>query len=172
MILLRAEVDGEDRQAWFSEDELYRYALDIVWDPTLPLMTAICLNPSTATHLVNDPTIVKCKKFARAWGYGGFRMLNAFAYRSSSPAHLFHVKDPVGPENSLVFLKSMATELTLAGWGVTIQSKQWRHWYRGHDIAAVLPNLKAFRITDGGHPEHPLFLPLALEPVPFCYSMS
>lgn len=172
MIYRSSNVAEETRTASYSPCEKYRYVLEIFWNLSVTPLTVIGLNPSTATELVDDPTLRRVKGFARAWGYGGVRMLNAFALRSTDPKNLFKHKDPVGPENTLEFLKSMATDPTIAAWGGNIQSKRWNHWYRGHEISAALPNLRCFRITDKGHPEHPLYLPADLKPIPFSYKES
>ena len=164
MIIKEHYINGnpiEFRTAFFSEDEKYRYLLEIVWDPSRPILTTIGLNPSKATHLVNDNTISKCIKFARDRGFGGYRMLNAFAYRSTKPAVLFSDPDPVGPENTIEFFRRWRTETTVACWGATMRSKLWKYRYWGHEIAEALPGLLCFKYTSKGRdPEHPLYLPL------------
>lgn len=132
-------------------------------------MTVVGLNPSTATHIDDDPTLRRVKGFAKDWGYGGVVMLNAFAVRSTDPKILFTHKDPIGPENTLEWLKSMSSELTLAAWGGNIQSRKWRNFYRGHDICDAIPRLHCFRLTQQLHPEHPLDLPSDVKPVRFFY---
>ncbi len=184
-ITMNHSANGEDRRALFSVCYLcdggydrqhncddyrsYRYLLDITWDHALPIMTTIALNPSTATHLVNDATIRRGIGFAKSFGCGGYRMLNAFAWRATDRRELRRAHDPVGPLNTLEFLREMATELTIACWGGTIQERQWKHWYRGHEIAEAIPNLMCLQKTSGGHPTHPLYLPGMLRPVPFSY---
>lgn len=169
MITLSASIGNEVRTALFSDCQKYRYRLEIVWDTTSCLLVVIGLNPSTATHLEDDPTLKRVKSFARSFGCGGVRMLNAFAWRSTSPLALFQVADPVGPDNTLEFLRENRTAVTVAAWGANIQKKPWRHWYRGHDITKVMPGLMCFRKTTDGHPEHPLYLPGDLTPVAFSY---
>ena len=172
MIYRTASVGNELRQALYSECESYRYALEITWVPSGNAIAVIGLNPSTATELVDDPTLRRVKGFAREWGYGGVRMLNAFALRSTDPKALFKHTDPIGPDNTIGFLKSMAYPHTIAAWGKNIQSKKWRCYYRGHEISEAMPYLQCFRITDSGHPEHPLYLPADLKPVPFSYGAN
>lgn len=132
-------------------------------------MSVIGLNPSTATEIADDPTLRRVKGFAIAWGYGGVRMLNAFALRSTDPKNLFTHPDPVGPENTVEFLQEEMWALNLAAWGGNIQSKKWSHYYRGQDIVSALPDLHCFKITDKGHPAHPLYLKADLKPIPFSY---
>ncbi len=51
-------------------------ALFVVW---------VMLNPSTADHVHDDPTIRRCMGFARAWGYGGIAVVNLYAWRATDP---------------------------------------------------------------------------------------
>jgi len=59
--------DEVQRAAVLSRDGLYRYALRRVWDPARPAVLFIGLNPSTADHRIDDPTIRRCVRFARDW---------------------------------------------------------------------------------------------------------
>ena len=172
MISKASDNGGEFRGAWYSECGVYRYCLEIVWEFGKAVMTTIALNPSTATELEDDPTIRRLKAFSKGFGGGGVRILNAFALRSTDPKKLFTHKDPIGPENTLEFLKANCSPLTIAAWGGNIQSKRWNHYYRGHDITAAISELQCLRITDKGHPEHPLYLPSDLKPIPFSYKES
>lgn len=169
MIHLSHTTETETRSAAYSECEKYRYTLDIIWNANVTAMAVIGLNPSTATHLEDDPTLRRVKGFARDWGYGGVRMLNAFALRSTDPKALFKHPDPVGPENTIEFLKSVALDPTIAAWGGNIQVRRWRHWYRGHDIAAAILTLQCFQKTKDGHPSHPLYLDSTVLPQEFRY---
>ena len=155
--------------AYYSDDEQYRYLLHIVWDIGLTGMSVIGLNPSTATELVDDPTLRRVKWFARHWGFGSVLMFNAFALRSTDPKKLFKHPDPVGPENTVDFILKLAPSLTVAAWGTTIQSRKWAHYYRGHDIDEAIPNLHCFQKTASGHPAHPLYLKADLQPQLFSY---
>ena len=161
--------DTETRTAAYSECGLYRYSLRITWNFDLTEMAVIALNPSTADHIQDDPTLRRVKAFARDWGYGGVTMLNAFALRSTDPKNLFKHKDPIGPENTIEWLKWMACDPTLAAWGTNITKKPWTHYYRGKEIASAIPGLLCFRKTDSQEPEHPLYLPADLKPIPFSY---
>ena len=166
------EINGvrEVREAVFSPDKIYRYRLDICWDTGLPTLATVGLNPSTATHLKDDPTIRRGKGFAKRYGCGSYRMLNAFAYRSTDYKALFRVADPVGPENTIEFLNFwLDGTVGIACWGAHITERQWRHYYRGHYLSDAFPSLKCFRKTKSGHPEHPLYLPADLKPIPFQY---
>lgn len=56
------------KTAWISSCQRYRYALSRTWDESKGYVLFIGQNPSTADAEVDDPTIKKCMKFARAWG--------------------------------------------------------------------------------------------------------
>lgn len=170
MIRKTATVGKENREAWYSEDEVFRYLLEIVWDAALPIMTTIALNPSTATENEDDNTIHRGKDFAVLFGCGGYRMLNAFALRSRDPKKLYLAKDPIGPENTIEFLKENSSDLRIACWGANIATGKWKHHYRGHDIAEAIPDLMCFQKTKDGHPNHPLYLPKSSSLEPFSYA--
>lgn len=106
MKILEATVGIQVRTATFSDDEKYRYCLDIVWNPAFMLMTVIGLNPSTADHMKDDNTIRRVIGFAGKWGYGGLRMLNAFALRSTDPKAMFKCADPDGIKKPLEYLQA------------------------------------------------------------------
>lgn len=80
-----------------SADEDYRYLLtkpaqrernDEMAPPNRAYLLFVMLNPSTADASKDDPTIRKCLGFATRLGYGGIRVANLYAYRTSSPAVL------------------------------------------------------------------------------------
>ena len=53
----------------------YRYTLTRVWDPTLPMITFVLLNPSTDDAVQLDPTLRRCIGFAKREGCGGMAIL-------------------------------------------------------------------------------------------------
>src|SRR5580693_6443581 len=111
-----------DGAAIFSGCGRYRYTLNRIWDPTLRTVLFVGLNPSTATARIDDPTIRRCVRFARDWGFGSLAMANLFAYRSTCPSALPSVRDPIGPRNNwwLSFLRNRV-DLVVAAWGVSGQ---------------------------------------------------
>src|ERR1700730_4474366 len=56
--LTDADLAGE-RGAHISDCGTYRYRLWREWDRSLPTLAFLMLNPSTADHLTDDPTITR-----------------------------------------------------------------------------------------------------------------
>ena len=117
---------------------------------------------------MDDPTVAKCQRYARAWGYGTLWVGNTFAYRATNQKDLMHVADPVGPENDTWLLR-MAAE---AGMIVLAYGKphlQLRS--RGQAVAKLLRGagyeLHALKLCNDGTPSHPLYLKGTLRPIPY-----
>lgn len=141
----------------------YRYSLWREWHPTKPRVAFCMLNPSTADEELNDNTIRRCIGFAQSWGYGGLRVVNLFALRSTDPAGLKLVADPVGPDNDQAILDAARDcEFVVAAWGFHGAYKG-----RGEQVRKLLPaaSVRALAFTDDGFPRHPLYLKANLKPV-------
>jgi hypothetical protein len=75
------------------------------------------LNPSTADHELDDPTIRRCMAFARAHGYGGIAVVNRYAYRATEPRELRKAVDPLGPENLRIVGETCKDRDVVVAWG-------------------------------------------------------
>ncbi len=156
-----------DRGATISECRKYRYRLWRLWDETLPTCCFVMLNPSTADHLQDDPTIRRCIGFAKRFGCGRLDVVNLFAFRATNPRELLEVADPIGEGNSDAIADATRfAEIIVAAWGVngTMQAKI---------ITSTLRDCRQGRVkclgkTKHGHPRHPLYLSKGaqLEPYP------
>lgn len=153
----------------FSEDRVYRYRLEHIFDTSklgcepagqgiAGSVNFVMLNPSTADEKQLDPTLRRCKGFARQWGFGSFVVTNLFAFRATSPLDMKRALDPVGPENDRqILIEAYRAELVVVGWGS-----------HGHFIqrdVRVLSLLKDYAkrvcylgLTGSGLPRHPLFV--------------
>ncbi len=154
--------------AVFDSKRVYRYVLWRLWNRESPPLITIMLNPSTADEEILDPTVKKCVKWARVWGYGGLYVLNAFALRSTDPEllaeHVHEGKDPVGPENDFHITKALAEHpgaRLVVGWGkhATLLN---RHQRMIELLAAR--ELYCLGINKDGSPQHPLYIANATEP--------
>jgi hypothetical protein len=142
--------------AYLSEDGLYRYSLtrDFGTLDGEGICTFVMLNPSTADATQDDPTIRRCIRFAREWGFDRLKVVNLYALRATDPKQLWLADDPVGPENDHVLsLAFGSSALTIAAWGAT--ARQTR-------VAEIMswpmrPHL-CLGLTKDGHPRHPLYL--------------
>jgi hypothetical protein len=141
--------------AIFSIDETYRYALWRRWAEG-PYALFVGLNPSTADATQDDPTVRRCIRFARDWGYAAMFMANLFAYRSTDPRALMDAEDPVGPEND-AWLRTLArgAGLTIAAWGVhgKLNDREYKVL-----VTDALGDYRVLGLTAAGHPRHPLYM--------------
>jgi hypothetical protein len=167
---------GKVRPAWpadsqvtaeFSACQQYRYQLREVWNPSLPLVMWLLMNPSVACIGYSDPTLRKAGTFARSWGYGGQLVGNVHAYRATDKDRLLEVADPVGPENDRMLLDMAAqAQAVILAYGQPPKALR----QRGQDVAALLsghPRLCYLRLANDGTPVHPLYLPATLTPQPY-----
>lgn len=145
----------------FDPARIYRYTLWRKWSGGGSFVQFIGLNPSTADESLDDNTIRKCAKFAKAWGYDALCMTNLFAYRSTSPKEMMQHPSPVGPDND-AWLRYTAKDarLTVAAW-----SQHGNFHGRADYVASMLADfdLYCLKITDG-EPHHPLYLPDTTKP--------
>lgn len=130
------------------------------WTPGAPRLLFVMLNPSTGTETEDDPTLRRCRGFAKAWGHGGFDVVNIFALRSTNPEALYAHPDPIGPDNDAHILRAHAlSTLTIAAWGGT----HGDHLARGRDVARMLAAtgkpVHSLTVCANGHPGHPLYVP-------------
>lgn len=96
-----------EKGAKISDCTKYRYSLWRIWDKEKPIFTFVGLNPSTADHVQDDPTITHCINFAKSWG-GGIYMANLFAYRATAPQEMMSQDDPIGSDNDF-YLNELST---------------------------------------------------------------
>src|SRR5688572_19878180 len=76
------------------------------------------LNPSTADHVDNDPTIRRCMGFAKRMDYGFLQVVNCYAFRATDPKALYEEPDAFGQENA-DYLKEciLRADLVVCAWG-------------------------------------------------------
>ena len=172
MIARRHSAEGTRSEALYSDCELYRYALTRIWSDEAPRLSFVMLNPSTADERRNDPTIARCEARARRAGYGGFRVVNLFAFRATDPRELRRAADPVGPGNDAALAEAVGwADALLLGWG--------RHGAlagRGELVARALRaaggDLRCLGVNMDGSPRHPLYVGNAVEFSPFPETLS
>jgi hypothetical protein len=149
------------RTAVFSPDRKYRYGLMTVWEVDLPILVGIFCNPSKADERIEDNTDKLFRARAQALGYGGAYMLNLFALVSTNPQALKETKDPVGKNNDHYIVQTCkGHKHILCGWGTN-----GAYLNRAAQVLALLhnklnpqPTLFYLKLTQDGHPAHPLYI--------------
>lgn len=149
------------RRASISSCGTYRYRLTRHWGGG-PFLPFIMLNPSTADHEIDDPTIRRCMGFARREGAGGIIVGNLYAFRATRPEDMKRANDPFGPGNEEA-LTDIALEAAgcdmpvVCAWGAS-------GGIFGGDRAAIdqLKKVGARLVCLGkcanGMPKHPLYI--------------
>ena len=143
--------------AQISDDCLYRYSLWRTWDQTKGSCLFVMLNPSTANAYQDDPTISKCIRYAKAWGYGQLLVGNLFAFRATDKTVMMRHVDPIGPENNNALRRLVSrADVTVAVWG-----SDGGHMSRDEAVLALLrpiATVQCLNINRNGTPSHPLYL--------------
>lgn len=161
---------GVESSAVFGgPNDCYRYRLVRVWDAGRRLVMFLMMNPSTADLTVNDPTVAKCTRFARRWGYGGLLVGNVFAYRATDQGELARVADPFGEANRhhLAAMARQATEIVCAFGTPKVTALRPHGLTAARRLHAAGHPLHALRLSKAGVPWHPLYLPETLRPIPW-----
>lgn len=166
---------NRQRDLFAREPGAYRYELLERWDTDLPVLSWICLNPSTASEGVPDPTTRKIRGFCERWGWGGFYLVNLYPMRATFPRDLIaateqeRIGDPVEADRAIV--GAVTRGQTVVAWGARGVSRTVRP-----RVAAVLklladrrplPDLWCLGLTKEGTPGHPLMLAYSTPLVPF-----
>lgn len=146
--------------AVLSDDRIYRYALWRTWDASKPTIMFIGLNPSTADETTDDPTVRKCIRFAKAWGYGRLIMANLFALRATDSVQMLRAPEPIGDQND-AWINRMAdrADFVVAAWG-----NDGQHKGRSFEVRSQLTDLHCLKVNATGEPSHPLYLKAEIEP--------
>lgn len=152
-------LDGVDANATVSSDGRYRYLLTREWSRSgAGRVLWIMLNPSTAAADVDDPTVRKCQKFARTWGFDGISVVNLFALRATDPKALLLDDDPVGDGNDLVTQAAIEThQAVLCAWGAN-RAASYRADHVLGLVRAAGRTPYVLGLTKAGHPRHPLYV--------------
>ena len=148
------KVKYNSQKATFSRCRNYRYCLSRSWDKGSGSVLFIGLNPSTANHYQDDPTIRRCVGFARNWGFSAMEIVNLFAFRSPYPKDLYQQGDPIGPANNRWISSAIKrNDMTLACWG-----NNGDFLDRANFILSRYPGLNALKLTASKQPTHPLYM--------------
>ena len=169
-VLRRSAVLGGD-------GDRYRYELRRIWTTGRPLLVACMLNPSTADHERDDPTLLSLMHFARLWGLGGVLVVNLFALRSPNPRDLTASADPVGSDNHSYIAAAMSLAAwqhtgLLVAWGAGGHLYDRAEWFASRALGVHKLTLLCLGRTADGSPKHPMArgryrIPRDQQPIPW-----
>lgn len=145
--------------AIISECGKYRYQLTRDADLFVERSPAlfVMLNPSKADAEHDDPTITRCKGFARLWGCAGLTVVNLYGFRATDPKDLFCAEDPVGPLNNFHLRNALTIHRdAVCAWGNNAREDRVREFIALARHAGA--RLWHFGLTKKGQPWHPLFV--------------
>ncbi|KIL51835.1 DUF1643 domain-containing protein [Jeotgalibacillus soli] len=101
-----------------SEDQKYRYSLTKEWNPDKKKAAVIMLNPSKANSLKLDITIMRLTNYFVDNDYGGFEVVNLFAFMSSTPKELKNRDTAFEAQNDAFIIESAKCyEKIIIAWG-------------------------------------------------------
>jgi hypothetical protein len=165
-----------ERDAVFDASGQYRYVLWRRWhidsrnasnaSNASNAIAFVMLNPSTADHRQDDPTIRACMQFAQVWGYSTLAVVNLFAYRATQPQQLQQAAHPIGAENDryLIDIGQAADQIVIA----------WGNWgclqERDRTVLELLtPYAPLYCLGQNrtGQPRHPLYVSRRTELKPY-----
>ncbi len=141
--------------AKFNEDRTRRYILWRNWELSFhpPRTVAfIMLNPSIADENKLDPTVNRCLRFAKRWGYGRMLVGNLYSKVSTDPKGVdFTEAEPTNID--YLRMISCLSETTVAAWGTNANPKVVNEtcWSIGRNLHCLGKNKE-------GSPKHPLYL--------------
>ena len=138
-------------------------------------LICVGVNPSTAEPNKLDRTLRLVKGWSKRLGYDGWIMLNLYPQRATNPNDLHEGYRPALIEDNLRcwdnFLRRNAGADVWAAWGTLIEK---RHYLKGwlENLDGMVSFYECRWITIGklsqaGHPHHPLYLPANSEVAPF-----
>lgn len=156
------------RTADISPCRTFRWTLTRTWSREGGRVCFIGLNPSTADHRVDDPTVRRWTHFAQTWGYGGFTAVNLYPFRSASPAECrawadwqnngpdWYARDALWHAEAVVVREAKAAALVVACWGAAA----WDYYWEEHLLEAIQtgeapwPDIHCLGLTHAGDPMH------------------
>lgn len=165
-----AFADTIKRSATISRCGSFRWKLTRTWSSDGGRVCFIGLNPSTADHRDDDPTVRWWTHWSRVHGYGGFTAVNLYPFRSPSPAECrkwsdylsngpdWCARDRLWENETVVVREAKAAALVVACWG----GGTWDPEYVDHIVEQVetgeapWPTIHCFGRTQDGSPTHPM----------------
>lgn len=148
--------DGITREAWLSDCERYRHLLRQTWDRTKAELAFMLLNPSTASHLIDDATARVGRGRSQRLGYGSFVFVNVYDWRETDSKRLALAAAPSSADNQSIVMDVVSrADLLVLAWGAH-SMVDTRHWLGLFDLLGYSDKLRHIGLTADGAPRHPL----------------
>lgn len=143
-----------------------RWRLPLLAGPT-STVAFIGLNPSTASHLVADSTLIRCWGYVRAWNSASLLMLNLFSARGTKPECLL---DYAGEDANMDRVANATQQVhvqggtVVAAWGAVPSGRLGQIVRSRIDVlcdalADRRVRLMALGLAADKMPRHPLMMP-------------
>lgn len=157
------------RGANISPCGAYRWTLTRTWGNG-ERVCWVMLNPSTADHRRDDPTLRRIIHFTRSWGFGGLTVVNLYPYRSSRPTECRrwaecdriasgrHVRDALRKNTAIIAREAKRAAVVIAAWGASAWDPAWVRNMVEELIGGkrVCRDLFRLGVTESGAPKHPM----------------
>lgn len=168
--LTDTDLAGE-RGCILSDCGAYRYRLWREWDNSRPTLAFLMLNPSTADHLTDDPTITRCMSRAVAGKFGRLEVANLFPLRATNPDELLGHPDPLGPKGNGISADGAILDAidkahtVICAWGTHPAAAA-----RAAEVMCIIRHTgtrnKLFQLglNKDGSPKHPLYVAASTRP--------
>lgn len=163
-----------ERGCILSDCGTYRYRLWREWDRRWPTLAFLMLNPSTADHITDDPTIARCLARASAGKFGRLDVVNLFPLRATHPDELLTHPSPLGPTRGAITADGAIADslerahTIICAWGAHAAAPA-----RAADVMRLLAligvrdRLFHLGLNKDGSPKHPLYIAASTRPKPF-----
>lgn len=143
--------------ALISEDLAYRDLLMRHLPGNSAPLVFCMLNPSTADHNADDPTIRRCIGFAMREDARSLVVINLYGLRATNPNDLWKHPAPVGPyADSVIVDVARKYRRVVCAWGSNAKP---------HRVAQVMRLFETYNVETlclgtnaGGSPKHPLYI--------------
>jgi hypothetical protein len=161
--------DHVTSDATFSTCGRYRQVLTRQWNSDLPWIMFVGMNPSTADHTHDDPTVRKECTYARMWGYGGLIKCNVMDYRCTNPKGLLDVDvTPCSAQNLLHIHKHVSeVDQVVAAWGKLPPKLKPHADAVGKLLCLSHVPVHCLGYNLDGSPKHPLYVKMSVTLMPY-----
>lgn len=162
--------EGVVSSAVFSECGKYRYRLIRRWERLGQMVLFVMQMPSVADIENNDPTVAKCCRYAKRWGYSGVMIGNVDPFRSTDNKNMKHDQFSNENVNHVVEMAKISHLVVLAsGKPPAGLSHAYGSFYDSffHGLPIEhLGKLSYLKINKDFSFRHPLYLKEDLTPMP------